>query len=152
MATQFQRENAHQLWGEIDPLLRKHWHEVAHYKDIELNPDVELYGKLEDIDALRCYTARINGQLVGYCIFFVKNMLHYKQVKQAVQDVFFVLPEYRDKRVGYQLLKFCHAQLAAEQVDTVAQHVKFAHDFGPLLEHMGYEPIEKIYMKRLDKE
>jgi hypothetical protein len=31
----------------------------------------------------------------------------------------------------------------------VFQHVKTAHDFGPLLERIGYTLVEKVYARRV---
>jgi hypothetical protein len=69
---------------------------------------------------------------------------------QATQDILFVLPEYRKGRVGIGLIKYCDQQLGAEDVQVVYQHVKLAHNFGPVLERMGYEAVDIIYAKRLN--
>jgi GNAT superfamily N-acetyltransferase len=107
---------------------------------------------MEDLGMLRCYTARVAGALVGYGVFTVAHNLHYRGSIQAKQDVLFVLPEYRKSRIGYQLIKFCDERLRADGCQVVYQHVKTAHDFGPLLKRMRYEAVETIYAKRLDKE
>jgi GNAT superfamily N-acetyltransferase len=148
--TTFQRERASELWGEIMPLLRAHWEEIAHYKDIELAPNIEAYAKLEAAGVLHCYTARVAGALVGYFVATVVPSLHYRFSLQAHQDVLFVLPEHRRSRVGVGLIRFAEAQMRAAGVQVVQHHMKVAHDFGPLLARMGYEWIEKIYAKRLD--
>jgi hypothetical protein len=48
-----------------------------------------------------------------------------------------------------RLIEHADAQLAAEGVQVVFQHVKTAHNFGPLLERLGYEHVENVYAKRL---
>lgn len=150
-AGSYQRERSHDLWAEITPLLEVHHREIAHYPDIPLDPDVERYNAAEDAGMLRCYTARVGERLVGYATFFLNNNLHYKSSLQAAQDVIFVLPEYRCGRIGISLIKYCDAALRAEGVQATYQHVKAAHNFGPLLERMGYELVDLIYAKRLDK-
>ena len=147
----FQREAVNGLWQEVVPLLESHWREIAHYPDIKLNPDIEAYNTLESKGLLRCYTARVNGVLVGYAVYVVRGNPHYLDSLQAVQDVLFVLPEYRQSRIGIRLIKFSDEQLAGEGVQVVMQHVKVAHDFGPLLERLGYEKVEYIFSKRLDR-
>jgi GNAT superfamily N-acetyltransferase len=146
----FQRERASDLWGEITPLLQAHWEEIARYKDIELAPNVEAYAKLEAAGILHCYTARLAGALVGYFVATVVPSLHYRNSLQAHQDVLFVLPEHRRSRVGVRLIRFAEEQLRQAGVQVVMHHVKVAHDFGPLLERMGYEWVEKMFTKRLD--
>lgn len=149
--TYFQRERAHDLWDEITPLLQAHWAEIAHYADIPLDPDAPIYNFLEEHDHLRCYTARVGGRLVGYGIFRLGAM-HYKSSKQAIQDVLFVLPEYRKGRIGYRLVEFCESQLRSEGTQVVYHHVKDKHrQLEPLLQFMKYELVDLIYAKRLDK-
>jgi GNAT superfamily N-acetyltransferase len=146
----YQRESAATVVQEIVPLLYLHWQEIAHYKDIPLDPDTDAYLALDGAGALRVYTARADGQLIGYCIYFVRPNIHYRTSLQAVQDVLFLLPEHRKGRVGFGLIHFADEQLRAEGVQAAYQHVKKSHDFGPLLERMGYEHVDTIYGRRLD--
>ena len=68
-----------------------------------------------------------------------------------MQDILFLLPEFRGSTVGFRLVKFCDEQLRAEGVQVVYQHVKNAHPMlGAVLSRVGYEPVETIYAKRLD--
>ena len=135
---------------EAKPLLFKHWDEIAHYKDIELNPDYDLYIKTEQAGFNKCYIARDdNGKMIGYAVFFIKHHPHYKQSLMAVQDIIFIDPERRG--VGLFLIRFCDAELKKIGVQVVSHHVKFAHDFSKGLERMGYEKQDIILTKRLDK-
>jgi GNAT superfamily N-acetyltransferase len=147
----FQRESVSEVVAEeVAPLLSAHWREIAHYQDIELDPDWEFY---RTAPFLRLFTARDEGTLVGYAVFMVARNKHYQASLQAVQDVLFVLPEYRGCTVGYRLIKFSDAQLKAEGVQVVYQHVKSAHrQMCRALDHQGYELVDLIYAKRLDKE
>ena len=145
------QELASEVWDEIMPLLKNHWQEIAHYKDIPLDPDYSVYKQMEDMGALRVYTVRKEGKLIGYSAFFIRQHPHYKSSKQAVQDIIYVDPAHRGG-VGRRLIKECDELLKAEGVQVVYQHVKAAHNFGPLLERMGYQMQDIIYSKRLDKE
>jgi GNAT superfamily N-acetyltransferase len=146
----YRQERLEDVWDEAQPLVAKHWEEIAHYKDIPLAPEKEMYFGVSKLGLLRVFTARIEGKLVGYCVFFVKRNPHYSTSLQATQDILFVLPEYRKGRVGIGLIKYCDQQLGAEDVQVVYQHVKLAHNFGPVLERMGYEAVDIIYAKRLN--
>lgn len=143
----FNKEPLSGFLDEAKPLFETHWAEISHYKDIRLNPDYESY--LSSEENLRCFTSRKDGLLIGYSIYFVRPNLHYKDSLQAVQDVLFILPEYRHGRIGITLIKFCDEDLKREGVQVVYHHVKAAHNFGPMLERLGYEMIEYIYAKRL---
>jgi GNAT superfamily N-acetyltransferase len=146
----YQRESVSDVLAEIKPLLEMHWSEIAHYQDIPLDPDYDFYTQSP---AVCVFTARDTiGKLVGYAVFCVSFNKHYRQSKQAVQDILFVHPNYRGGTVGYRLIKFCDRQLKNEGCQVVYQHMKRAHQFGQLLDAIGYECVDLIYAKRLDKE
>ena len=69
----------------------------------------------------------------------------------ASQDVLFLAPEHRKGRLGMKLIDYADSMLRREGVQVVAQHVKAAHNFGPLLERLGYELQDLIYTRRLDR-
>lgn len=153
MARSFQRESLNDVIGEVGPLLTAHWHEVAHYKDIPLTPNWAAYAQLQALGALRIYTGRDDGQLIGYSVFTVHQGVHYALSLEADEDLLFVLPEHRKGRFGLQLMQFAERELASDGVQLVKRRTKVAErlNFGAMLERMGYEPIDVIYGKRLDK-
>ena len=144
----YQRESVAAVFEEIKPLLALHWEEIAHYQDIPLDPDYDSYLALDKTGRIRVYTVRKEGVLIGYSVFFLGN-LHYRSTKIASQDILFVLPEYRGGGVGFRFIRYCDTQLESEGVTVVYHHVKVKHDFGRLLVHLGYEPIDTIYGRRL---
>lgn len=148
----FRTETLSQAKADGEPLLRRHWAEIAHYQDIPYAPRWDAYENLERLGMLRIYTARLDGQLVGYCVFVVMHNIHYGSSLEASEDVLFLVPEQRNGRIGIRLIKFADELLRSEGVQLVKRHVKFAHDHGPILERMGYEPIDQIYGRRLDKD
>ncbi len=148
---EFAREMLGDAKGDMEPLLVLHWREVAHYQDILLNPDWEFYALMEESDRLRIFTAREEGRLIGYAFFFVGPNRHYKDSIQAVQDVIFLHPEYRGAKLGAKLILYADEQCRAENIQVIYHHIKEAHNFGPLLVHCGYELVDLIYAKRLDK-
>lgn len=151
--TYFQRERVHSLWPELRPLLKQHWREIAHYDDIPLCPDEVKYEALENANLLRIFTVRIAGDLVGYAVCMVGFALHYASSIQAVHDVLWLKPEHRETSLGWQLLKFYQRELKKEGVQVDAQHVKAKHTkLGRLLEGDGYELVDHVYLKRLDRE
>lgn len=145
----YQLERFEHVYNEMIPLLEKHWEEIAHYKDIHLNVDVDRYQAIQDQDMLRIYTARDEqGNLLGYAVYILSHNLHYKQMYQANQDVLFMNPQHRG--LGGKLILYCDEQLSLEGVQVVYHHVKKYFNFGPMLEKLGYEHIEYIYARRLD--
>lgn len=141
------------LYDEALPLLVLHWREIAHFQDIELDGDVSRYLALEDSGMLRVYTARMDGRLVGYACFFIAPHGHYKRSLQAVQDLIYVDPACRCSAIGLRLIDHCDDALREEGAQVVLQHVKLAHPkLGVILARRGYEPIETIFAKRLDRQ
>jgi len=138
-----------ELMSEMIPLFDIHYKQIAHYQDIPLNPDYDRYLMMQDAGMLRVFTARSeDDSLVGYSVFFINHNIHYKDSLQAVQDILFIHPNHRG--AGGRLIKWCDEALAEEGVQAVYHHVKAAHNFGPLLERMGYELVDYIYARRLD--
>lgn len=149
-SVRFAREPlSEELWCEALPLLFAHWQEIAHYKDIPLAPDREVYARTDMAGLLRVYTARDDAALVGYAVYFVKAALHYSGSVQAVSDVIFLDRSMRGLN-GWKFLKFVDQALTEEGVEVAYHHVKLAHNFGPILERMGYEAVETIFSRRLN--
>lgn len=147
----FRRESPKQIWEEILPLLQEHFVEIATYRDIPLSVDQDVYDRAEEAGVLRVYTARIDGDLIGYACFLMRPNPHYSGSIQAVADVVFISEAYRRGRLGLQLLQFADNGLTADGAQVIYHHVKLAHPaLGRLLEHMGYEPVETIYVRRTD--
>lgn len=148
----FQQERSVDLWPEITPLIAQHYEEIAHHKDIPLDPDVERYNAMDDAGLLRCFTARDCGRLIGYAIFICGPNLHYKSTKIANQDVLFLAPEARNGTTAMRFFDFFEKRLAGEGWQLTMQHEKIAHPaLGRLAERRGYEPMDRIWVKRLDK-
>lgn len=148
-----QRESIDQVIDQIPALLEQHWREIAHFPDIPLDVDWGGYRAAENAGALRIFTARRDGTLVGYAVHFVRLAPHYRQSLQAVQDVLFVAPEERGGGVGRMLVEHADSALQGEGVVAVFQHVKAAHAraLAPLLQGLGYELVDRVYAKRLDE-
>jgi GNAT superfamily N-acetyltransferase len=145
------RERVADVFTEIQPLLRAHYEEIAHFQDIPLDPNFARYCAMDEAGVLRIFTARIHDALVGYAIYAVDYALHYESSLQAIQDVLYLAPEHRNGRLGLRLIEHADVELKAEGVQVVRQHVKAKHDFGRLLERLGYELEDKLYSRRLDR-
>lgn len=144
----YQQERFIDLIEELKPLLESHWEEVAWYKDkIKLCPDYDRYAELDQIGALHIVTARDEGELVGYDINFVMPHLHYSEHTYAVNDIIFLLPEYRHAGIALEMVEHTEALLAEKGVSVITLHMKLAHPFTQLMEQAGYSAQETIYSK-----
>lgn len=151
MSQRFQRERLDDALSEVIPLTVLHYEEIAHYLDIPLKPDWDIYRNIEGLGNLRVFTARDEAtqELIGYAFFYVKHNIHYSTSLQASQDILFIHPDKRG--FGSKFIAWCDDQLKLEGVQAVYHHVKKKHNFGPLLEKLGYELVDLIYARRLDK-
>lgn len=145
----FKEESVKDVLDEIKPLLKEHWNEIAHYKDIPFDPDYEAYLKLDESGFLKVFTARTDtGVLIGYAVYFIKHNIHYRSSLQALQDILYLHPAHRGR--GSVFISWCDDQLKSKGVQIVSQHIKAAHNWSRVLERMGYELMDLIYVKRLD--
>lgn len=80
----------------LEALLRAHWSEVAHDKDvIELDPDWPEYFALEQAGKFVGFSLRRGKNLIGYAGYIVVRSLHYKAHAFAMNDVIYLKPEER---------------------------------------------------------
>lgn len=138
------------LTGQMWPLLERHWKEVSAFLDIPLKPDFAKYVLMEQAGTVRNFIATLEGQLIGYAVFFVHPNIHYSTSLQAVQDVIYLEKSERGLGIGKSFIGWCDEQLRAEGVQVVYHHVKDKLNFGPMLETLGYKRIEAVYGRRLD--
>lgn len=147
----FALENAADVIDEIGPLIQEHYDEIARFKDIPLKPDFSSYKAMDAAGRLRVFTVRTpEHQLIGYGVFFIVPNPHYMSSIQANQDIIFIQKNHRGQ--GREFIAWCNEQLKSEGVQAVYHHVKAKHNFGPMLERMGFELVDLIYVKRLDEE
>lgn len=137
--------------GQLEELLERHYREIAHFKDIALDIDWDVYEGAEEMGKLRCFSARVGGDLVGYLGYLVNTNPHYKGSLQAVQDVIFIAPERRGLFAGSRLIAYADACLAQEGVQAVYHHAKAAFPMDSILRRNGYELVDTLWARRLDR-
>lgn len=137
--------------GRLEELLERHYHEIAHFKDIALDIDWDVYEIADHQGKLRCFSARADGELIGYVGHIVNTNPHYKGSLQAVQDVIFIAPERRGLFTGSRLIAYSDQCLAAEGVQVVYHHAKAAFPMDSILKRNGYELVDTLWAKRLDR-
>ncbi len=147
----YARETYDQIIEELRPLLPIHWQELAVYKDIPLDPDYEFYKRVADADRLMIYTARNGGALIGYAIFSIHpRHPHYATLKYAINDIIWLHPDQRHKKIGLGFREFWDKQLYDMGVQLVVIDTKVSHpDLMYLLKNGGYTTRSAGLEKRL---
>ena len=137
---------------ECGDLIAAHWVEIAVWPDISLDPDWSGYENLEKAGMLVIYTVRNEtNQLVGYAVFFMRKHLHYKGHSWAANDIVWVHPDYRDGKIGTNLVQFWEQDLQARGIHVVHVNVKVAHPaLGLVLRREKYKTVESGLEKRLN--
>lgn len=135
------------LIDEITPILESHRQELSRYDDMVLNPNWDVYYKMQEVGQFYLYVCRDeDNKIVGYAAFFTMQNLHYKDFIYAHQDVFYVTQDKRGSRVAVKLLKATEELF--EVADVIVHHAKFTNRFGEFLEKFGYHKAEATYHKR----
>lgn len=145
----FQREPICTLWPELLPLAQAHWREVRWDLDSEIDLDQEKLAAADDAGVYRVFTARQDGELIGYANYWIAHHTQNSTSLEADADGIYLRPDRRRGRTGTELIKFADEALRAMGVRTVYQHVRGARDFGPVLTRLGYDPIELVYARKL---
>jgi hypothetical protein len=146
----FARERVRDLWDELVPLMAAH---LAEREDAGELPPLDIdrvqYEVLDALGKHRAFTARADGELVGYASFVVTTSLHHRTDLRAMHDALYLLPGHRSGLAGIQLIAFADRELRAEQVSTIHHVAPAGSPLGRALERMGNRPHEMIYVKRL---
>jgi GNAT superfamily N-acetyltransferase len=150
--TTFQRESLSDgLKADLAPLMAAHWAEVAPYRDIALDVDWPLYDAIERAGALRVYTARREGVILGYASFIVRPHLHYRQHVYATCDALYLLPEERGHTLAARLIGYAAESLKGEGTRVMSVAVPESQPRAArFLEGLGWHPLETSYSVRLD--
>lgn len=144
---EFSRESFGDCLNEAVDLIALNQVETGVLPFDEFELDVDKYMILESQDMLRLYTARRNGMLVGYSVFFIVNHPHYKKRMFALQDVLYMHPSYRG--VGaVKFIMWIDEQLEDEQaIEYVIRQVSKKKDYSKTLERLGYNEMETSYIR-----
>jgi GNAT superfamily N-acetyltransferase len=145
---EYAKETYDQVIEDIKPLLDEHWEELAAFPDIPLDPNFDFYQVASNRGAIRIYTARKDGELIGYAIYIINlSNPHYMETKWAISDIVLVRKPYRNAKVGTGLYDFIEADLPGFIIVT---NDKIAHpELGALMRARGYDAYTTAWMKRL---
>lgn len=147
----FAKELLYEVKPHIGALLQEHFEELDTDRGrAPLNPDWERYGAAELLGGFLSFTARKDGELIGYASFFHGRHPHHKDLVLVSNDLLFLRKEHRAGRTGMQLIDFCDAQIAAKFGTGyfLSWAAKPGTALDSILSRMGYE-IQDIVRSRL---
>jgi GNAT superfamily N-acetyltransferase len=129
---------------EAAPLMKMHWEEIAKNKALlHLNPDEEFYAGFRK--NVLIVTARLNGELVGYFVWFIIKHPHYKHVLTAEEDIHFLHPDHRKGMTGYMLMRAARDFAITVGAQLLAVREKIGHEHPAILERLGFKATDIVY-------
>lgn len=132
------------VYPEAEPLFNSHWEEIAQNKALlTVNPDLEKY-RLAAPNLL-LVTARSDGRLVGYFVWFLIGHHHYKHVMSAEEDLHYLLPEYRRGLTGYMFLKAAREAALDRGAKLLVMREKIGHEHPAIMKRLNFKPTDIVY-------
>lgn len=151
MSLTYQIESLDKCWNELMVLASQHWHETEGFRRGEpFAPSYARYIECERIGFFAMFTARDGEKLAGYAGMYITQSMH-SQSRIAVEDQWFLLPEYRKGRNALQFVKYVEAALASRGVTAITMSTKLSNGAGKILEYLDYLPVSMQYFKSLGR-
>lgn len=128
----------------------EHREEVTTNKELMiLNPDMDTYYALEEQGRLIVLCVYKEGEVIGYSVNMIQPHLHYKDLVYSSNDLLFVSKEYRNSKVGLQLIKDTEAVCKAKGSQFHLWHAKENTTLAELLPRMGYSIQDIMFSKEI---
>ncbi len=131
-------------------LLKLHVDELTSHKDIMvLNPNLEAYMFLEESGNSYSYFVYDDDKIIGYSINLISNHLHYADLLYANNDVLFLHKDYRNSKIGKELITKSEEEAKRRGAKLYLLHSKPNTALGSILPNLGYEIQDIIHSKVL---
>ena len=141
---EFNVENINEIRFELQPLISAQAEEFG----VDLSLNWGMYIELQRLSEYMAFTARDNGELVGYAGFCIAwNTPHVKDESAAVCDVIYLKPAYRKGYNGVKFIKHIEKVLLDpdDGIDTLLIHSrKGINNLRALLGKIGYDEFYTI--------
>ena len=152
MTIQYIASSGKECFDEISKMFEKHYEELSVTKGFKLNPDYNVYWEADKRKTLRVILCKDDNKIIGYIVYFIGLNLHYKDCLLATEDIYYLDPEYRKGLIGPKMFIFAEKYLKSIGVDMIRYSTKTHLDNSKLFEFLGCEFIEKVFIKKLDKQ
>lgn len=134
---------------QLKKMFDAHYEELSVTKNAKLNPDYDIYMKMDSHNMLEVILCKNDDEVIGYIVFFISPNLHYKDCLLATEDIYYLKPEYRKGTTGIKMFKFAEKYLKSINVNMIKYGTKTHLDNSRLFEYLGYNFIEKIFTKEI---
>ena len=136
-----------ECFDDVEKLLQSHYEELSVTKQYKLNPDYEVYR--QNSNRIKVVVCEDDDVIVGYIVFFVSPHLHYKDCLMAVEDIYYLKPEYRKGSTGIKMFRFAEVYLKSVGVNMIKYSTKVHLDNSKLFEYLDYAFTENVFIKMI---
>ncbi len=153
MPLEFGWETGEQLLDDgILDLAKRHYAEIAGDQDkIPLAIDTEDYLRREAAGTFRLFTARRDGELVGYIQWYFCEPARYRTTLYVEEASYWLAPEERRGMAGVMFIKAALAALPRPCKVQMREKESFAGGkVALLLERLGLKPVERVFAAWLE--
>ena len=142
-------EKVYRCYLEMDALMADYFRRENNHDGMPpLEMDWPVYMQMNEQGILKLYTAEnFRHDLVGFVMYYIHPHLHHKGVTVASSDILAVHLDMRGKGVGKALLEYAEPRLKELGVKFIAHRFRTAYDVEPLFPKLGYNLIERGYLK-----
>lgn len=151
----YQIEKAADVADELEVHFQAHWDEIASNKHSrKFNPDIGLRLRAEKLGNLVLATARDDGRVIGYILWWLMPDPNAMPAITAETDIYYVEDRSMRGRIMLKMIKFSLDRLAQLGVRNPRPRTKLktlgpGRGAGRLWEALGFHPFEIIYTKTL---
>ena len=134
-------------------LIEANYAEMERHKQLrKMSLDRAGYDMMDKAGKMRCYSARVGGELVGYATFFLSRGYRYDvSGAMAFSDLWFLKPAFRSGDAAARMLSFVENDMRKNGVIALYMCDPLQRSIWPLLKWAGFMPIETTYEKILKK-
>ena len=137
------------VWDEMLVNARLHWNETAMAADGEpFAPSFDRYARYGD--AYTVFTVRDDSRLVGHCGMYVVQSMH-TQLPFAVEDTWYLLPEYRKGRNAIRFYQYVEAEMIKRGATKCTMTAAPDNGACRIMEYLGYKLDCYKYSKALTR-
>lgn len=139
---------------DIRPLHEAHYAETeTKYKHHTVAVNYEHMARCDEAGTMRCFGARLvdSQQLIAYLFVYISPSAHDSSLC-AVEDAYFIMPEYRGSGLARRLLQYSEKRLKELGVDYFFMSSKApvgGPNIGMFLETEGFKSTAIMYSKAL---
>ena len=127
---------------EALPLLTREYAEAKKDERLPYNPDWQRLLNWDATGSLRVWTVRAGSTLIGYASVLFMPHLYSSEVSMANVHAPYLMPEWREGWLGFDMLKALFEQLRRDGVQIVDMDIDADSRLNTLLDRMGFAKPE----------